>query len=148
MKNIVVIQCVLLVVVTWSLGTAARGDEAIKKQILKLFPQADTNKDGVISDAEEAVVSRQALKRYPQADKDGDGVLSTAEKKALLRAAANRAKRKPAGGKGFGAQVSESLMRSNPALEAFGNAKTVRTPAGQRAWPYSAESSRHTAANV
>lgn len=109
MKNIVVIQCVLLVVVTWSLGTAARGDEAIKKQILKLFPQADTNKDGVISDAEEAVVSRQALKRYPQADKDGDGVLSTAEKKALLRAAANRAKRKLAGGKRNPAKKSPSF---------------------------------------
>ena len=71
-------------------------DENIKKQILKLFPQADTDKDGVISDAEEAVVSRQALKRYPKADEDGDGVLSDAEKRALLRAAANRAKRQQA----------------------------------------------------
>jgi hypothetical protein len=66
-------------------------DDAIKQQILKLFPQADIDKDGVISDAEEAAVSRQALKRYPQADKDGDGVLSDAEKKALLRQAARRA---------------------------------------------------------
>ena len=73
-----------------------RADDAIRKQILKLFPQADTNKDGSISDAEEAALSRQALKRYPKADRDGDGVLSDAEKRALLRAAAIRAKRKPA----------------------------------------------------
>ncbi len=71
-------------------------DDAIKKQILKFFPQADTNKDGVISDEEEAVASQRALKRYPKADRNGDGVLSDTEKKALLRAAANRAKRKPA----------------------------------------------------
>ena len=72
-------------------SATVNADDAIKKQILKLFPQADTNKDGVISDEEEAAVSRQALKRYPQADKDGDGVLSDAEKKALLRQAAKRA---------------------------------------------------------
>ena len=74
-----------------TLAVHAGADDAIKQQILKLFPQADTNKDGVISDAEEAAVSRQALKRYPQADKDGDGVLSDEEKKALLRQAARRA---------------------------------------------------------
>ena len=77
-------------------ASTCSADDNIKKQILKLFPQADTDKDGVISDAEETVVSRQALKRYPKADKDGDGVLSEAKKRALLRAAANRAKRKPA----------------------------------------------------
>jgi len=85
------------VVLTLLFGSpTVNADDAIKKELLKLFPQADTDKDGVISDAEEAVVSRQALKRYPQADRDGDGVLSDAEKRALLRAAANRAKRKPA----------------------------------------------------
>ena len=78
-------------------SSTVNANDAIKKQILELFPQADTNKDGAISDAEEAALSRQALKRYPKADKDGDGVLSDAEKKALLRLAANRAKRKPAG---------------------------------------------------
>lgn len=72
----------------------ARADDAIRQQILKLFPQADTNKDGVISDEEEAVVSRQALNRYPQADTDGDGFLSEAEKMALLRQAAKRAQKK------------------------------------------------------
>ena len=86
----------LCTLVALAFAPHANADDAIKQQILKLFPQADTNKDGVISDAEEAVVSRQALKRYPKADTDGDGVLSNAEKRALLRATANRTKRKPA----------------------------------------------------
>ena len=75
------------------IGTSTtNADDAIKNQILKLYPQADKNSDGILSDAEEAAMSRQALKRYPKADKDGDGVLSPAEKRALLRTAANRAK--------------------------------------------------------
>ncbi len=81
---------VLLVIST------VNANDAIKKKILELYPQADTNGDGILSDAEEAVVSRQALKRHPEADKDGDGVLSDAEKQALLRMAANRANPKPA----------------------------------------------------
>ena len=76
--------------------SVVNANDAIKKKVLELYPQADTNGDGVLSDVEEAAVSRQALKRFPQADRDGDGVLSDAEKQALLRAAANRAKRKPA----------------------------------------------------
>ena len=51
--------------------SAVEADDAIKRQILKTFPQADRNKDGVISDAEEATMSRQVLKRFPEADKDG-----------------------------------------------------------------------------
>ena len=74
------------------LVSTANANDTFRQQILKYFPQADTNQDGVISDAEEAVVSRRALKRHPQADKNGDGVLSDAEKRALLRMAANRAK--------------------------------------------------------
>ena len=84
---------VTLAIVLFSRMLSVNADDAIKKKILELYPQADTN--SVISDAEEAVMSRQALKRYPTADKDGDGVLSDAEKQALLRRAANRAKRKP-----------------------------------------------------
>ena len=77
-------------------GTPCSANDGIKEQILELFPQADTNNDGVISDAEEAALSRQALKRSPKADKDGDGVLSNVEKQAQFRAAANRVKRNPA----------------------------------------------------
>ena len=73
----------------------ANADDALKKKTLELYPQADTDGDGVLSDAEEAALSRQALKRFPQADKDGDGVLSDAEKQRLLRTAAKRAKQKP-----------------------------------------------------
>ena len=76
--------------------SVVNANDAIKKKVLELYPQADTDGDGVLSDAEEAALSRQALKRYPKADKDGDGVLSDAEKQALLRMAANRAKRTPA----------------------------------------------------
>ena len=69
-------------------------NDAIKKKILKLYPQADTNGDGMLSAAEEAALSRKVLKRYPKADANGDGVLSDAEKQTLLRRAAARAKRK------------------------------------------------------
>lgn len=93
MKKRTVLNLASLAVVLLIGSSCANADDAIKKQILKLFPQADTNKDGVISDAEEAAVSRQALERHPQADKDGDGVLSDAEKKALLRQAAKRAQK-------------------------------------------------------
>ena len=96
MKKTLALKCVCFAMLLMIGASTCSADDNIKKQILKFFPQADTNKDGVISDAEEAVVSWQALKRYPKADKDGDGVLSDAEKRALLRAAANRAKRQSA----------------------------------------------------
>ena len=70
-------------------------DDTTKKQILKLFPQADTNGDGVLSNDEEAVVWQQVLKRRPQIDRDGDGTLSDSEKKGLLRMASKRAKPQP-----------------------------------------------------
>jgi len=90
-KTVSIFTCIAIL-----LTSHCSADDGIKKQILEFFPHADTDKDGAISDAEEAAVSRRALKRYPQVDKDGDGALSDAEKRALLRAAANRAKRKPA----------------------------------------------------
>ncbi len=85
-----------IAILTTSVFSSLNANDALKKKVLELFPQADTNGDGVLSDAEEAAVSRQALKRFPQADRDGDGVLSNAEKQRLLRAAANRMKAKPA----------------------------------------------------
>lgn len=85
-----------LVALAMSASSVVSANDAIKKKALELYPQADTDGDGVLSDEEEAALSRQALKRYPQADRDGDGVLSDAEKQRLLRMAANRAKPKPA----------------------------------------------------
>ena len=82
-------------IVAISALSTVQADDAIKQKILELFPQADTNSDGAISDAEEAVVWQQVLKRRPQIDKDGDGTLSDSEKKGLLRMAAKRAKRQP-----------------------------------------------------
>lgn len=84
--NLVCLAIVLLIA-----ASSAYADDAVKQQILKLFPQADADKDGVISDAEETAVRRQVVNRFPQADKDGDGVLSDAETKAVLRQAARRA---------------------------------------------------------
>ena len=55
--------------------STVQADDAIKRKILMLFPQADTNSDGVISDAEEAVLWQQALKRRPPIDGDGNGLL-------------------------------------------------------------------------
>ena len=51
--------CAVVLLVGTSLSTA---DDAIRQQILRLFPQVDTSKDDLISDAEEAAVSRRALK--------------------------------------------------------------------------------------
>ena len=94
MKRITVpcFACLTIALLPGSLCVNA--DDKIKSQILKHFPQADTNSDGVISDTEEAAARRQVLKRYPRADKDGDGILSDAETQAVLRQAANRARRK------------------------------------------------------
>ena len=63
----------------------ADADDRFRAQILKRFPQVDTNGDGVLSDAEAAIVSRQILKRFPDADKDSDGKLSDAERQALMK---------------------------------------------------------------
>ena len=51
--------------ITLVVGTRANAQDDIRKQIYKLFPQADANKDGVISASEEAAVRRQVVKRYP-----------------------------------------------------------------------------------
>lgn len=82
-----------LVALAMSVSSVVSADDATKQQILKRFPQADRDNDGVLSEAEKAIVSKQILKRFPQADRDGDGQLSTAEKQATLSMAANRAKR-------------------------------------------------------
>jgi len=88
-------------------------NDAIKKKTLELYPQADADGNGVLSDAEEAALSRRALKRFPQADKDGDGILSNAEKQTLLRMAANQNKQNPVGPKPANAELSKTPSFSN-----------------------------------
>ena len=81
-------------VVSLIAASPAGASDPIAEKTLELYPQADTDGDGVLSFAEEAALSRMALKRVPKADADGDGVLSDAEKQTLLRIAESRAKRK------------------------------------------------------
>ena len=66
-------------------ATFSQAENTFAVKILEYFPQADTNKDGVLSDEEEAAVSRRAIQRYPKADVDGDGSLSDKEKEQLLK---------------------------------------------------------------
>jgi hypothetical protein len=54
----------------------SEANDDTKQRTLKLQPEADTDGDGVLSNAEEAVLIRRALKRYPNADTNGDGTLS------------------------------------------------------------------------
>ncbi|MBT7729057.1 MAG: alpha/beta hydrolase fold domain-containing protein [Planctomycetaceae bacterium] len=65
--------------------TFSQAENIFAEKILEYFPQADVNKDGVLSDEEEAAVSRRAIQRYPKADVDGDGSLSDKEKEQLLK---------------------------------------------------------------
>ena len=75
----------------------SEANDDTKQRTLKLQPEADTDGDGILSDAEEAVLIRRALKRYPNADTNGDGTLSGAEKLRLLeRGEAKRKKKKDA----------------------------------------------------
>ncbi len=85
-------------IVALTIPAHAQVNDAFKKKILELYPKADTDGDGVLSDAEEAAVTQRILKRFPKVDQDGDGVLSGKEKETLLRMAANRAKGKAARG--------------------------------------------------
>ena len=98
---------------TISVSTVAGASDALKKKALQLYPQADTDGDGMLSDEEEAAFSRQVLKRYPQADRDGDGILSDAEKQRLLQIAANRMKNRPANATGKQVGKSQSPTFEN-----------------------------------
>ena len=90
MKHSIPLQPISAAFAVLVFSSTACADDLIKQQILKLYPQADTDKHGVISDAEDAALSRLALKRHPNADTDGDGILFDAEKKVRLRLIANR----------------------------------------------------------
>ena len=69
-------RILLSLMVMGLIAAVARGDNALRQQLLRVLPQADLNQDGKISDAEEGMVRRQALKRFPQLDRDSDGKLS------------------------------------------------------------------------
>lgn len=76
------------------MSPVAQADDSLRAQILKVLPQADIDKDGVISAKEASAISERALKRFPQLDRDGDGQLSDSEMQLMLRTAAKRAGRK------------------------------------------------------
>ena len=76
--------------ITLLLTPQLHSDDQIKNKILKLFPQADANGDGVLSESEYESVLNRAIKKYPQADRDGDGTLSVAEQTAILKRAASK----------------------------------------------------------
>ena len=67
--------------------------DTFAEKILRSFPQADRNNDGVLSEEEEAFVIQRVMQRYPQADQDGDGVLSETEKQDLIQKASQRGKK-------------------------------------------------------
>ena len=92
--------------------TFSQAENIFAEKILEYFPQADVNKDGVLSDEEEAAVSRRAIQRYPKADVDGDGSLSDKEKEQLLKRVVALRKRmndtSPPSGGFFGSGKSKS----------------------------------------
>jgi acetyl esterase/lipase len=109
-------------VVSLIAASPAGASDPIAEKILELYPQADTDGDGVLSSAEEAALSRMALKRFPKADADGDGVLSDAEKRTLLRRAAAKARQKPGSGNPSPANVATAGTKRRKA-PSFANVK-------------------------
>ena len=88
--------------------------ETFAEKILRSFPQADRNNDGVLSEEEEAAVSRRVMQRYPQADQDGDGVLSETEKRDLIQKASQRGRKQrlsSASRTGTNTQSAEALLQ-------------------------------------
>ena len=49
MKQILALNCACFAILLMIDASTCSADDNIKEQILKLFPQADTDKDGVIS---------------------------------------------------------------------------------------------------
>ncbi len=91
-------------------GVSLSRAETFGEKILRYFPQADVDKDGVLSEAEEAAVSQRVIQRFPKADLDGDGLLSKKEKEQLLKKVVAARKRQdadsPASGGFFGGRKS------------------------------------------
>ncbi len=87
--------CLVAILVVFGLSCATYfvKAETFAEKILRSFPQADRNNDGVLSEEEEAFVSQRVMQRYPQADQDGDGVLSETEKQDLVQKASQRGRK-------------------------------------------------------
>ena len=122
MKKIALTVSFFLFVVLMYGVTFSQAENIFAEKILKYFPQADVNKDGVLSDEEEGAVSRRAIQRYPKADVDGDGSLSDKEKEQLLKRVVALRKRmndtSPPSGGFFGSGKSKSGREPS-----FGNVK-------------------------
>ena len=122
MKKIALTVSIVLLVCILYRPTFSQAENTFAVKILEYFPQADTNKDGMLSDEEEAAVSRRAIQRYPKADVDGDGSLSDKEKEQLLKRVVALRKRmndtSPPSGGFFGSGKSEAGRKPS-----FGNVK-------------------------
>ncbi|MDA7937024.1 hypothetical protein N9B79_01485, partial [bacterium] len=95
MKYTLALFCACMVIASMIAAVKANRIDDIRTRILRLFPRADTNGDGVISDKEEAALGHLVLGSYPNADADGDGVLSRQEKHVLLNMASQKPHRNP-----------------------------------------------------
>ena len=117
MKNISLTLSFIFFVFLMYGPTFSQADNTVAEKILEYFPQADTNKDGVLSEEEEAAASRRAIQRYPKADVDGDGSLSDSEKEQLLRRVIALRKRmndtSPSSGGFFGGGQPKSGRKPN-----------------------------------
>ena len=58
MKKIALPVSIVLLVCILSGPTFSQNDNTVAEKILEYFPQADTNKDGVLSEDEEAAASQ------------------------------------------------------------------------------------------
>jgi len=110
-SQLLILLCSVLITTTASGQGPAKpsADPAARRaELLKRFPESDTNKDGVLSVRElvEHVKKQRSSpeaksrlktmqKRFPKADANGDGILSSAEWRKFLAAGRNNATPRP-----------------------------------------------------
>ena len=96
----------------------SEANDDINQRTLKLQPEADTDGDGVLSDAEEAALIRRVLKRYPNADTNGDGALSDAEKLRLLERGEARMKQRTDAGRSSAGSLLTNISTASGLIKA------------------------------